>query len=129
MWVPLVEYDEYDSVGADFFVQKDIESLLSKDPLIDLVILGCTHYPLLLPRIMKYIPEGISVLNQGPIVADSLSDYLERHPEIESHLTRGGECSYFTSESGSLFEKQGRQFMERSIVASHIDLSEKFITR
>jgi glutamate racemase len=129
MWVPLVEYEEHDRDGADFFVKKDIDLLLSKDPLIDLVILGCTHYPLLLPKIMKYIPEEITVLDQGPIVADSLVDYLSRHPEIDSRLTRGGSSRYYTSESGSLFEKQGKQFMARSVVASHIDLSVKFIPR
>jgi glutamate racemase len=127
MWVPLVEYDEYDSEGADYFVKKDINQLLSQDPLIDRVILGCTHYPLLMPKIMKYMPKGITVLNQGPVVAESLADYLVRHPEIESRLTRGGTIGYFTSESGSMFEKQGRQFMARSITASHIDLSQKFV--
>ena len=105
MWVPLVENHEYDSPGADYFVQKSIDTLLAADPLIDSIILGCTHYPLLLPKIERYTPAGITVIPQGQYVARSLADYLERHSEIETRLTRGGLCTYLTTESPDRFDE------------------------
>lgn len=89
MWVPLIENNEHESEGADYFVKEGISNLLQKEPQIDTVLLGCTHYPLLLPKIRKYLPEGINLISQGKIVADSLSDYLKRHPEIEKGLAVG----------------------------------------
>ena len=83
MWVPLVENRESNSDGADYFVKKDIDLLMADCPDIDTVILGCTHYPLLIEKINKYKPQGVNIVQQGPIVADSLADYLQRHPEIE----------------------------------------------
>ena len=82
-WVPLVEYNEADSPGADYFVKKRIDQLMSLDPQIDTIILGCTHYPILLPKIHKYIPEGIRIISQGEYVASSLQQYFERHPDME----------------------------------------------
>ena len=92
MWVPLVENRESEGDGADYFVKKDIDLLMSQCPDIDTVILGCTHYPLLINKINQFRPEGVNIIQQGPIVADSLADYLQRHPEIERHCSRGGTC-------------------------------------
>jgi glutamate racemase len=91
MWVPLVENNELDNTGTDYFVQKDISELLARDPEMDTVILGCTHYPLLLNTIRKCtIPENLNVINQGPVVAEKLINYLTRHPEIEQRITKNG---------------------------------------
>ena len=90
MWASLVEANEHLTPGADYFVKRDIDALLSRDPQIDTIILGCTHYPLLLDRVKSFVPEGITVLTQGEAVAQSLRDYLQRHPEIEAMCTKGG---------------------------------------
>ncbi len=90
MWVPLVENNEFESEGADYFIQKNINSLLLKDKHIDTIILGCTHYPLLINKIKKYLPQNITLLSQGEIVAKSLTDYLKRHAEIEQKCSKGG---------------------------------------
>jgi glutamate racemase len=123
MWVPLVEYNEFNNDGADYFVRKNIESLLAKDPKIDLVILGCTHYPLLIDKIRKYLPNEVKLINQGSVVAASFADYLQRHPEIESRLTQNRSVKYFSTEAAEAFEHQGSQFMSKPISASHIELS------
>ena len=90
MWVPLVENNEIESEGADYFVRKNIENILAKDTKMDTLILGCTHYPLLDKLIRKYVPPHIEILKQGHIVAEKLVDYLERHPEMEQRLSQGG---------------------------------------
>ena len=99
MWVPLVENYEYDSPGADYFVEKRIGNLLRKDPQIDTIILGCTHYPLLINKIIKYTPRNIRLVPQGEYVAYSLKSYLERHTEIDDKCTKGGTCRFLTTES------------------------------
>ncbi|MCH5239150.1 MAG: glutamate racemase [Muribaculaceae bacterium] len=123
MWVPLVENNEFDSEGADYFVEKELRSLMSADPKIDTIILGCTHYPLLLPKIKKYIPDHINVVCQGPIVAESLADYLRRHPEIESNLTKGGSVTYLTTEHTEKFDSLASVFLESSINSDTISLA------
>jgi glutamate racemase len=104
MWVPLVENNESDSQGADFFVRRDLNLLFSRDSKIDTLILGCTHYPLLMPLIQKYTPEHVKVLSQGKIVSASLKDYLLRHPEIDKKCTKNGTCRFFTTESPEKFD-------------------------
>ena len=99
MWVPLVENGEAKSSGADYFVEKYVSALLAKDATIDTIILGCTHYPLLLPKIRQYVPENIQIVAQGEYVAHSLKDYLHRHPEMDARCTKGGTCRFFTTES------------------------------
>lgn len=89
MWVPLVENNEFESEGAAYFVKKDIVKLFAIDPAIDTIVLGCTHYPLLKPMIDRFVPKQVSIISQGHIVADSLADYLRRHPEMEVHLAVG----------------------------------------
>jgi len=115
MWVPLVENKEYDSLGADYFVKQHIDNLLKKDPEIDTIILGCTHYPLLLSKISQYLPKGISVVSQGEYVAKSLKDYLRRHPEIDKLCTRNGECKFLTTESEIKFSESASTFLNQEI--------------
>ena len=123
LWVPLVENGEYDSDGADYFVKKYIEELLEKDKEIDTLILGCTHYPLLLPKIKKYLPQHVNVVSQGNIVADSLQDYLKRHDKLEANITRGSSCLFYTTESIEKFQKSAEVFLNEHITVEHIKLS------
>lgn len=124
MWVPLVEYNEAQAPGADYFVKKYIDELLAKDNQIDTIILGCTHYPLLLPKIKQYVPEGIHIVSQGELVANSLQDYLKRHPEMDARCTRGGTCTYFTTEAEEKFADSASTFLNESIQVSHLDLND-----
>ena len=122
MWVPLVENRESEGDGADFFVKKDISQLMNDCPEIDTVILGCTHYPLLINKINRYKPQGVNIIQQGPIVADSLADYLQRHPEIECHCSRGGTCQYYTTEDPDHFSPLASVFVNEPVKASRIIL-------
>lgn len=122
MWVPLVEYRESDGDGADYFVRRDIEALTAMSPDIDTVILGCTHYPLLIDKIRKYMPEGISVVTQGEIVAHSLTDYLRRHTDIEAAITRHGTTEYLTTENAAKFADMACVFMGAPVSAKRIEL-------
>ena len=124
MWVPLVEYNEAQAPGADYFVKKYIDELLAKDNQIDTIILGCTHYPLLLPKIKQYVPKGIHIVSQGELVANSLQDYLKRHPEMDARCTRGGTCTYFTTEAEEKFADSASTFLNESIQVSHLDLND-----
>ena len=122
MWVPLVENEEYDSPGADYFVRERIENLLRRDPLIDSVILGCTHYPLLLGKIRQYMPEGVRIIEQGSYVAESLQNYLARHPEMETRLTKGGSARFLTTEQAEAFRSKAAVFMGHPIEAERVFL-------
>lgn len=122
MWVPLVENRESMNDGADYFVKQEIDRLFNADPLIDTVILGCTHYPLLLGKIKKYLPEGVNLILQGEITGMSLADYLQRHPEMEQRLTKGGTCRYLSTESADRFNTMASVFLNQPIHASHITL-------
>jgi len=121
--VPLVENRESDGPGADYFVKKDVDALLSRSPLIDAVILGCTHYPLLLDKIRRYVPEGVKIVGQGDIVARSLRDYLRRHPEMECRLRRGGACEYLTTEEPAKFSPLASVFVREPVDATHVTLA------
>jgi len=122
MWVPLIENNEHLTPGAEYFVEKDIQQLMRKDPLIDAVILGCTHYPLLIPVIEKYLPPHVRIIAQGSIVADSLNDYLHRHPEMNSRCSTGGSCGYYTTESAEKFNSSASLFLSHSVEAQHLQL-------
>ena len=123
MWVPLVENRESDGPGADYFVKKDVDALLSMDPDLDTVVLGCTHYPLLAGKISEYLPAGVKLLSQGKIVADSLADYLDRHPEMAARLRPGeGHVTYFTTEEPGRFNDLASLFAGQDVKASHIEL-------
>jgi glutamate racemase len=115
IWVPLVENNEVDSPGTDYFVSKNIRNLLAADPQIDAIILGCTHYPLLLPIIQKHVPEGIQILEQGKVVSASLVDYLHRHPEMDQDCSKSGTVKYFTTENIEVFEKNATAFIGQQI--------------
>lgn len=122
MWVPLVENKEYDNPGADYFVKKNIDNLLSKDPQIDTIILGCTHYPLLLEKINAFLPSGVVALPQGKYVSESLRDYLNRHPEIDEVCTKTGTTRYFTTESTQKFSEAATVFLNKEIIVKRISL-------
>lgn len=121
-WVPLVEYNEADSPGADYFVKKRIDELMQKDPLIDTIILGCTHYPILLPKIRKYVAEGTTIVSQGKYVAESLKTYFARHPEMEKMCTKGGSVKYYTTENADRFTEGASIFLSDKVSVKHIDL-------
>lgn len=121
-WTLLVEYNEADSPGADYFVKKRIDQLMMQDPQIDAVILGCTHYPLLMPKIVKYIDPGVRIVPQGEYVAESLRVYLERHPEMEAKCTKNGNVSYYTTENAEKFEESASIFLHEQIKAETISL-------
>ncbi len=121
-WVPLVEYNEADSPGADYFVKKRIDQIMDLDPQIDALILGCTHYPLLMPKIKKYLPAGVRVISQGEYVAKSLQEYLERHPQIEQRCAKHGEAHYLTTENPEKFKEQAQIFLNDDILVENITL-------
>ena len=122
MWVPVVENNEYDSDGADYFVKTRIDHLMSRDPLIDNVILGCTHYPLLLGKIRKYMPESVNVIEQGGYVATSLRDYLGRHPEMEERVSKDGSIRFLTTERAEQFQQKAAVFMGEPLEAERVQL-------
>jgi glutamate racemase len=132
MWVPLIESGEHLSDGADYFVEKYLTELLTRDPLIDTIILGCTHYPLLQPKIEAFLEKyehtkflnqnsKFKIISQGEIVALSFADYLRRHPEF-SQDSKGGTCRYLTTESANKFSGAASLFLSEPIEAQHIEL-------
>lgn len=121
-WVALVEYNEADSPGADYFVKKRIDQLMQQDPEIDTIILGCTHFPILMPKILKYVPHNVRIVPQGEYVADSLSTYLQRHTELESRLTKNHDVTYYTTENADKFKESASFFLHERIEVSHIEL-------
>jgi glutamate racemase len=122
MWVPLVENNEIGSEGADFFIRKNIQNILAKDQALDTLILGCTHYPLLLESIQKYVPAHIEILEQGRVVSEKLADYLTHHPEIEKRISRNSGICFQTTESAETFERMATRFMGQDIQAEKIRL-------
>lgn len=122
MWVPLVEYGEADSEGADFFIKQHINRLLARDPQIDTILLGCTHYPLLLEKIKRFTPEGVNIVAQGDIIAHSLRDYLLRHPDLERECSKGGTVEFLTTESSEKFAEAAATFLGRPVAATRISL-------
>ena len=132
MWVPLVENNEFDKPGADYFVRDSLQKLLEQDPLIDTIILGCTHFPLLLPKIEQQLAQlstgnsqlsTIKIIPQGQYIASSLEDYLHRHPEMDERLTRGGTCQYLTTESSTKFRESASLFLNEEVEVQHIALN------
>ena len=121
-WVPLVEYNEADSPGADYFVKKRIDEIMRKDPAIDALILGCTHYPLLMPKILKYLPNGVRVVPQGEYVAESLQQYLLRHPQIEQKCSKNATTRYLTTENPEKFKEQAQIFLHEPAEVENITL-------
>jgi len=126
MWVPLIEAGEHMDEGADYFVEKYLKELLAKDPQIDTLVLGCTHYPLLKAKLSRQLSaiscQPIQIISQGSLVADSLKDYLVRHPEYREQLSQGGSCAYLTTENADRFSQSASLFLDCSVHAEHVDL-------
>lgn len=122
LWVPIIENNEADSPGANYFVKKRIDHIMRLDPKIDALILGCTHYPILMPKIMKYVPNGVRIVPQSEYVADSLKDYLHRHPEMDEKCTKGATAQYYTTENADKFKENARIFLPDDIDVKHISL-------
>lgn len=120
MWVPIVENNEIGTEGAEYFIRRHILNIIAKDKDLDTLILGCTHYPLLLETIQKYVPRNIKILDQGKIIAEKLQEYLVRHPEIDNRLTKGGSLTFQTTESAENFEGKAALFMEQKVKAEHV---------
>lgn len=123
MWVPLIENNEYHAAGADYFVKKYLDQLLSQAPNIDTILLACTHYPLLLDKIQHYLPSHIKIVTQGDIVANSLDNYLHRHTEIESHLTKHAEKRFYTTDSTIDFNEHATNFFGQSVRSKHLHIA------
>lgn len=122
LWAAIVEANEADSSGADYFVKKRIDQLMRKDADIDTIILGCTHYPLLMNSIVKNLPDGVRVVPQGMYVAESLKNYLKRHQDMENMITKKGICQYLTTESEEKFKESAQIFLHESVEVQHVDL-------
>lgn len=123
MWVPLVENFEYDKPGADYFVKAKIDELMERDRQIDVMILGCTHFPFLLPKIAHYLPTCVKAISQGQYVAERLEDYLHRHQEMDCKCSKGGSCRYLTTEDSEIFNKTARLFLREDVNAMQIVLN------
>ena len=125
MWVPLVENNEYDKPGADYFVHRHVNTILTRDPLIDTIVLACTHYPLLKKKIRSFLPKSIRIVAQGKWVAKSLEDYLHRHPEMETRCSKNTSCHFYTTESELKFATMASLFFkEKRVVAERINLED-----
>ena len=122
MWVPLVENNEFDSPGADYFVKKHLDSLFSNDPGIDTLLLACTHYPLLMEKIKKFSGSNVKVLSQGEIVATSLADYLERHPDMANRCSKGNGREFYTTDDTTDFDRHASLFFGSAVTSKHLDL-------
>lgn len=122
MWVPIVENNEIENEGADFFIKENLDHLLSKDKDIDTIILGCTHYPLLINKIKKHLPSTITLLSQGEIVAGSLTDYLKRHTEMEKQLSKGNSVEFYTTDSAENFDTAASLFFGKAVQSKHLGL-------
>jgi glutamate racemase len=123
MWVPLIENGEYDKPGADYFVKQYLNELFSQSKDIDAILLACTHYPLLEAKINSFLPAGVRLVTQGDIVAKSLANYLENHPELAQNCSQHGHLSFYTTDNAHIFEKQGSLFFGQKIEAKHTDLA------
>ena len=122
MWVPLVENNEYNAEGADYFIEKNISHLLAQSKDIDTILLACTHYPLLMEKIKQFVPAGTTVLAQGEIVAESLSDYLQRHPEISERCYTNGQMDFYTTDSTEDFNSKAGVFYGKPVESRHLIL-------
>ncbi|TAN21589.1 MAG: glutamate racemase [Chitinophagaceae bacterium] len=122
MWVPLVENHEFDKPGADYFIRENLAQLFAQSSEIDTILLGCTHYPLLMDKIRQYAPAGCTILSQGEIVAKSLADYLHRHPEMERNCSKNGSRTFLTTDDSALFDRQAKIFLGNPVISAQVDL-------
>jgi glutamate racemase len=123
MWVPLIENGEQDTPGADYFVKTYLDQLFSQSKDIDTILLACTHYPLLSAKIKANLPIGVNLISQGHIVAESLGQYLDNHPEIADQCSKSGQIHFYTTDNAKTFEKQASAFFGQKIEAKHTDLA------
>jgi glutamate racemase len=123
MWVPLIESNEHTGNGADYFVKKNLNNLFEKGENIDVVLLACTHYPLLKEKIEEYLPIGVKLISQGEIVAESLADYLKRHPEIETKCSKNGQQEFYTTDSTQDFDNHAAVFYGKVVISKFVDLN------
>ncbi len=123
MWVPLIENQLYNQVGGKWFIEQDVMKLIAKDPEIDTLLLGCTHYPIVAEIIKEIVGDDIQVITQGEIVANSLVEYLERHETLASLCTKKGETTYFTTETALDFDKKASSFLNKTIQSTHVVIS------
>lgn len=123
LWVPLIESNEYNSEGADYFIKKCLDDLMVKSKDIDTILLACTHYPLMLNKIERFAPKGINIISQGEIIADSLKDYLDRHPEIEEKCSKNGKIKLYTTDAEEDFDKHSAVFFGSTVSSIHVDLN------
>ena len=124
MWVPLIEAGEHNSDGAKYFVDKYLREILAKDPKIDTLVLGCTHYPLLREKIEGCLQSPIQIISQGALEAESLKDYLARHEEYRKQLSKNGSCTYLTTENADRFSQSASMFIGEKITAKSISLED-----
>ena len=122
MWVPLIENTEYNRPGADYFVKKHLDNIFSKSPLIDTLLMACTHYPLLKDKIEQFLPKGVTLLSQGQIVANSLADYLQRHTGIEQSCSKNGHLRFYTTNGTADFDSHASIFFGQAVQSKHVDL-------
>ncbi|MCF8256760.1 MAG: glutamate racemase [Flavobacteriales bacterium] len=122
LWVPLIENNEHQGDGADFFIQKYLDELIAQSSSIDTILLGCTHYPLLMEKIKAHVAKEVTIIPQGKIVADSLTDYLSRHAEMESKLSRNGTRNFLTTDDAAAFDSKARIFYGAGVASRHIAL-------
>ena len=123
LWVPLIESNEYDTAGADYFVKKNIEDLMVKSKDIDTILLACTHYPLLLEKIRRFAPAEVNIISQGEVIAESLKDYLQRHPEIEEKCSKNGQVQLYTTDSAEDFDRHSAVFFDKALHSIHVDIN------
>lgn len=123
LWVPLIENNEFENEGADFFIKKYVDELMNRSATIDTVLLACTHYPIIAEQIQKLLPQNVTLLSQGSIVAEGLKDYLARHPEMDVRISRFGKRSFYTTDSPEDFDRHAALFYGQEVKASHIDLA------
>ncbi len=123
IWVPLIENNEFDNPGADFFIQKHLNQLMAKSANIDTILLGCTHYPLLQDKIKALLPEGIALLSQGKIVSNSLTQYLERHTDLENLCSKNGKMAFYTTDSTEIFDQQAEIFFGKKLKSEYLHIN------
>lgn len=125
MWVPLIENNEQESPGADYFVKQHIGRLLSKSSSMDAVVLACTHYPLLMRKIRSFMPIHVRIISQGPIVAKSLSDYMKRHPEMEHLCSKGKTALFYTTDDSAMFDQKASIFFGKKLTSNHLKIKQQ----
>jgi glutamate racemase len=124
LWVPLIESGEYEKPGADYFVKEYLDGIMKQSPNIDTLLLACTHYPLIQDKIRDYLPKNVQVLAQGDIVANSLVNYLLRHPEMEKNLSKGQTKLFYTTDDTAEFDRHASRFFSAPVTSSHVSVGQ-----